>query len=117
MARNLERRIEALEARSAACKPRIAVIHQSKDGSWPDEPDAELVIGIRRMGIMKPDDSEHERAERNPPGTYVVSQRTHFESGVSRMPGSGAMTDVPLYPAFLCVCAVLQAALVAWTLP
>lgn len=86
MARNLERRIEALEARSAACKPRIAVIHQSKDGSWPDEPDAELVIGIRRMGIMKPDDSEHERGTES--ARYVCREPAHTLR-VRRKPHAG----------------------------
>jgi hypothetical protein len=55
MASTLERRIEALETRRLATKPRMAVIRQNEDGTWPDEPDAELVIAIRRMGIIEPD--------------------------------------------------------------
>ncbi len=56
MAGNLERRIEALEARRVARRLRVAVIHQNEDGAWPGEPDAKLVVGMRRMGIMEPDD-------------------------------------------------------------
>ena len=61
MASTLERSIEALEARSAVRKLRFAAIRQNEDGTWPDEPDAELVVHIRRIGILEPDDSEHER--------------------------------------------------------
>jgi len=52
MASALERRIEALEERQRASNPRIAVIRQNEDGSWPPEPPgAALVIALRRMGL------------------------------------------------------------------
>lgn len=59
MATNLERRIETLEARRLTGGPRIAVIHQNKDGTWPDEPNAALVICVRRMGVIELSDSGH----------------------------------------------------------
>ena len=69
MASNLERRIDALEARRLARRPRIAVINENEDGTWPDQPDAELVIAIRRMGIMEPDDLP----DRDLPASAAVS--------------------------------------------
>ena len=58
MTTNIERRIQALEERRRERNPRIAVIHQRDDGSWPpDPPDAALVVAIRCLGIPYPADS------------------------------------------------------------
>ena len=58
MTTNIERRIQALEERRRERNPRIAVIRQRDDGTWPpDPPDAALVVAIRRFGIAGPPDS------------------------------------------------------------
>lgn len=52
MVRTLETRIEALEQRQRA-RPRIVVINQRADGTWPPEPahsEATLVIAVKRFG-------------------------------------------------------------------
>lgn len=51
MASLLERRIEALEVHLEARTPRVAVIHQNEDGTWPPDPSGvSLVIGIQFLG-------------------------------------------------------------------
>ena len=58
MASNLEKRIEALEARRHKGKARFVVIEQREDGTWPDAPEEELVVRIQRMGIVFADAPE-----------------------------------------------------------
>ncbi len=54
MASMLERRIEALEERERARNPRIVVVQQAEDGTWPPEPSgASLVVALCRQGILQ----------------------------------------------------------------
>ena len=52
MASKLESRIAALELKRGTGRKRIGVVRQNEDGSWPDAPEADLIVHIRRMGIL-----------------------------------------------------------------